>query len=224
MIFKRAISDGYITENLLERIIKRDHEKVKRSRLTLVQYKKIYASAPRYIQLAMELSLNAMQRRSDIQSWRFDCEKEGHLHIKQSKTHKHGMAAYLRIDNSIPVAHSESGCNTLSDIIKLCRDNLVCPFVIHKKPSRVRESKEKEHSMQLSGKELSDGFTKARIKAGILIDNPPTFHELLSLGESLRVKQGWSIKEVQALRGHTSEKMTRAYLDGQEWTTVSAPF
>lgn len=52
--------------------------------------------------------------------------------------------------------------------------------------------------MQLTGDDLSKGFAKARDLAGIGKDSehPPTFHELLSLGELLRKEQGWSIKQI----------------------------
>jgi integrase len=223
LLFKQAISDGLIEDNLPERILKKDKEAVKRTRLSLEQYKRIYNHASLEIQRAMELSLNALQRREDIRSWRFDSEKDGFYHIIQSKTRKHGIAAYLRIPHDLPVAYSLSGAKTLKDIIDKCRDNKACPFVIHKLAGKRRRSKEKEHPMQLSGKQISDGFAEAREKAGITMDNPPTFHELLSLGELLRKEQGWSIKQIQTLRGHTSEKTTLAYLDGQEWSTVQVP-
>lgn len=222
-IFKHAISDGFMPANLAERILKRDIETSKRNRLSIEQYIAIYACASTAIKNAMELSLNSMQRREDIRAWRFDYEKDGHYYVIQSKTRKHGKAAFLRIPTSLPVTYSAAGHQTLSDIIRACRDQFVCPFVIHRKPEKIRPSAEKEHSMQLSGKEITNGFNKARELAGITIDNPPTFHELLGLGEYLREQQGWSIKQIQTLRGHTSEKMTLKYLEGHHWTTVDAP-
>ena len=223
LIFKQAISEGLVTANLPERVLKRDIGQTLRNRLSIEQYKAIYKHATPAIQHAMELSLNALQRREDVKSWRFDCEKDGFFYIIQSKTRKHGKAAYLRIPTNLPVTHSEAKYKTLSDIVKACRDSNVCPFVIHQQPKRRRESKEKEHSMQLSGKEITNGFNKARELAGIKMDNPPTFHELLGLGEYLREQQGWSLKQIQILRGHTSEKMTLKYLEGHHWNTVEIP-
>ncbi|PHS24964.1 MAG: hypothetical protein COA83_06775 [Methylophaga sp.] len=76
--------------------------------------------------------------------------------------------------------------------------------------------------MQLTCDQLSKGFARARDLAGVGKESshPPTLHELISLGEFLRKEQGWTIKQIQKLRGHTSEKMTMKYLEGQEWTTV----
>jgi len=223
MLYKQIVSDGIVSDNIAEKILKKDKDKVLRERLKLSQYSAIYAQATPAIQNAMELSLNALQRRTDIQAWRFDAKKEdGFYYIVQSKTRKHGKAAYLRIPADLPVVHSESNAKTLGDIISHCRDNLACPYVIHEKRKRRMKSQEKDHMMQLSVKQISDGFAKARTASGLFdeVDHPPTFHELLSLGEHLRKEQGWTIKQIQTLRGHTSEKMTRHYLEGQEWTTV----
>ena len=223
MIYKQIVSDGIVSENIAEKILKKDKDKVLRERLKLSEYSAIYAQASTAIQNAMELSLNALQRRADIQAWRFDAKKEdGFYYIVQSKTRKHGKAAYLRIPADLPVVHSESGAKTLGDIITHCRDAIACPYVIHEKRQRRMKSQEKDHMLQLSVKQISDGFAKARTATGLFdeVDHPPTFHELLSLSEFLRKEQGWTIKQIQTLRGHTSEKMTRHYLEGQEWTTV----
>lgn len=234
-IFKQAISEGLIEQNYPEKTLKKGSERIKRTRLTMEQYTEIYNSASPAIQNAMELSLNTIQRRTDIKNWRFDYDKnnDGHIYLIQSKTRKHGVAAYLRIPLGLPVVHSERGAKTLLDIIRSCRDNLVCPYVIHQKPKRRPTSvaKEKSHLMLLSGDQISDGFADARDRAGFGPDSglynsdetPPTFHELISLGEYLRQQQGWSLKKIQLLRGHTSDKLTKHYLDGHDWTTVSFP-
>ena len=223
MIFRQAISDGIIEKNLPERILKRDQDIKKRARLTLNEYKRIYQHARPAIRNAMELSLNALQRRADIQTWRFDCEKDGFYYIIQSKTKKHGKSAYLRIPKNLPVAYSAGNARTLADIVKQCRSQSACQYLIHEQRQRQCRSKEKTHPLQLSPKQISNGFAEARKKAGITGANPPTFHELLSLGQELREKQGWMIKEIQTLRGHTSEKMTMHYLDDRDWTTVDIP-
>jgi len=224
-IFKQAISDGRQIKNFPALILRADTEHTKRDRLSLDEYKAIYKYADASIRNAMELSLNAIQRRTDIKNWRFDYDRgDGYIYLIQSKTRKHGKAAYLRIPDELPVSHSESGAHTLVELINKCRDKQVCPYVIHKIPKRrgMIMANEKEHVMQLTGDQLSKGFAKARGLAGVGINSkhPPTFHELLGLGEFLRQQQGWTIKQIQTLRGHSSEKMTQHYLDGHEWTTV----
>ena len=224
-IFKQAISDGRQIQNYPELILRVDTEHTKRDRLSLDEYKAVYKYASPTIRNAMELSLNSIQRRTDIRKWRFDYDRgDGYIYLIQSKTRKHGKAAYLRIPIDLPVSYSGSGAKTLAELISNYRDEQVCPYVIHQIPKRrgMKMAAEKDHTMQLTGDDLSKGFAKARDLAGIGKDSehPPTFHELLSLGEFLRKEQGWSIKQIQLLRGHTSEKMTQKYLDGQEWTTV----
>lgn len=226
-VWAYAVSDGIVPENLPEKIIKRDKDVRQRERLTLAGYKAIYGQATPAIRHAMELSLNALQRRADIQKWQFKDQAEGFAYIIQSKTRKHGKCAYLRIPLTLPVVYSETGAKTLADIIAKCRDNLACPHLIHHKPKRVRPSKEKKHAFQLSRKEISDGFREARDASGMFDGmepaQRPSFHELLALGEHLREKQGWTPSEIQVLRGHTNERTTKIYLEGHEWQTVVIP-
>lgn len=229
MVFRQAVSDEKIGENLAEKVVKRDAEKTKRATLSLEMYSQIYQHATPAIRNAMELSLNALQRRTDIQAWRFDSlitDKDGskYYRVIVSKTKKHGSNSFIEIPAKLPVVHSEAGAKTLEDLVRNCRDGLVCPFLVHEQPERRRESKEKQHMMQLSLKQISDGFSEARDLAGIKMDHPPTFHELLALGESLRHKQGWTTKQIQKLRGHNKEKTTQDYLDRQiQWTRIEIP-
>src|SRR3569832_661418 len=67
--------------------------------------------------------------------------------------------------------------------------------------------------------------TRAQRKAILssLLAERPTFHEIISLGDHLRRKAGWPIPAIQQLRGHTTEKMTRHYLEGHEWVQNKDP-
>ncbi|MBE0439823.1 MAG: hypothetical protein IBX57_08740 [Gammaproteobacteria bacterium] len=210
-IFKQAISDGRQIQNYPALILRADTEHTQRERLSFEDYKAIYACASPPIQHAMELSLNSLQRRTDIKNWRFDYDRgDGYIYLIQSKTRKHGRAAYLRIPADLPIVHAACGAKTLSELISSYKDELDCPYVIHQKLAKngIKISEEKDHIMQLTGDKISKGFAEARKRAGVAIesDHPPSFHELLSLGEFLRKQQGWSLKEIQTLRGHTSEK------------------
>jgi enterobacteria phage integrase len=70
--------------------------------------------------------------------------------------------------------------------------------------------------------QLSRAFADARDEAGIDGENPPTFHEIRSLGGAMLREAGWSKVQVQELMTHTSESMTQHYLDGHDapWTEV----
>lgn len=226
-LWKHAVSDEIVPANLPERVVARDKSRRKRRRLTLEQYQAIFAEARPAIRNAMELSLNALQRRGDIQKWRFSDQGEGYAHVIQSKTRKYGPSAWLRIPLELPVSHSENGSRTLGDVISACRDDVICPFLIHERPQRQRRVDTKEHQFQLTATAITRGFAAAREAAGIgageAPEERPTFHELLALGEHLREKQGWDREQIRSLRGHTSLATTEHYLDGHEWTVVSIP-
>ena len=227
-LYSHAVSDGLVPENLPEKIKKRDAEAKQRDRLTIEQYQAIFAQAEHAIQSAMELSLNTLQRRADIQAWHRDQQHDGFAYVVQSKTRKHGKSAYIRMPLSLPLVHSQRGLRTLDELIQSCwADGIVCPYLVHRKPKRVQKSKQKSHVFQLSPKEISEGFAEAREKTGLFKDIPiaqrPSFHEVISLGIFLREQSGWTLSQIKALKGHTSEKMTKVYQDGHDWTTVEIP-
>jgi hypothetical protein len=224
MVFRQAVSDQKVMHNLAERVIKRDADETKRAPLTLEMYQRIYEHARPAIRNAMELSLNILQRRGDIQRLRFDSKIDNHYRIIISKTKKHGKDAYIEIPADLPVAFSAAGAKKLEDLVRNCRDEFVCPFMVHEPPQRRKESKEKEHSMQLSPGQISKGFAEAREAAGIKMDNPPTFHELLALGQALREQQGWELKDIKKLRGHRKESTTKRYQERQiQWVRIEVP-
>ena len=226
VIYRHAVSEQAVMENLPEKIIKRDAEAKSRGRLTLDAYKAIFAKAPFAIQSAMELSLNSLQRRTDIQAWRFDQQQDGHAYVIQSKPRKHGPSAYLAIPLALPCVHSERKCATLGEIVDSCRDTILSPFLVHWKPKRIKAG-EKAHWTQLSPKQISDGFAEARDATGLFdsvpIEERPTFHELIALGAHLRLESGWTESQIQRLKGHTSVQMTQVYLEGHSWTKVEIP-
>ena len=228
LLYRHAVSDGIVPENYPEKIIKRDNEPKLRQRLTLDGYKAIYGHAKPSIQSAMEIGLNFLHRRADIQSFRFDDLKDGNIFRIVTKSEKHGSRAHLKIPADMPAIHSERGSTTLKGLIQSCRDDVLCPYLVHEKPKRYRPSKEKAHHFQLSKSQLSDGFAKARDGSGFYDDMPidqrPTLHEVISLGEYLMKEAGWSLKFIQTLRGHANEATTLSYLEGHDkWTELALP-
>lgn len=224
-ICRNAVSDGRLQRNLAEAVVKRDRDRKQRGRLTLEAYSAIYAKAKPVIQHGMELALNILQRNYDLRMIRFtDLQADGYLYLVQSKTRKHGKSAYLQIPDTLRTVHSEAGHRTLKDLVRACRDDIPCPFILHEIPDRKRKSLEKEHWAQLGKKRLSRGFAEARDATGLFDEIPeaerPTFYECVSLGMHLREKSGWTKKQVRALKGHTSDRMTDHYLDGHDYTTI----
>jgi len=248
-LYANAISAGVRVDNLPARILPADKDAKKRKRITLPgdkpgavgidgidAYRAIWEMADHATRCAMELELNALQRREEIHSWRHDWsreevhdgQRERWVYIRISKTHKHGVAAYVRIPESMPVVHSEFGAKTLGELIRKCAsDGVLCPYLVHRRPKRVKKAKDRSHPFQLTASQISRGFAEARDAAGIYAHLPPeqrpTFHELIALGEHLRIKQGWAVQQIQRLRGHTKESTTVLYLEGHEWQTVEFP-
>ena len=115
----------------------------------------------------------------------------------------------------------------LANIIARCRDNVISPFLVHRLPERARpkekRAKSRSHHTQVLPEQISRSFADARAEAGIQGENPPTFHEIRSLGGALLREAGWTVEQVQALMTHTSPAMTEHYLGGHEvpWTDVS---
>ena len=210
-----AVEEGWRDDNPALATRKHTHQR-KRDRLTVDAYKAIYAQAEPWLQNAMDVSLLTLLRREDVVSLRFSDSRDGALWVVPAKT-EGTSAVRLKIALSEPLAA----------LLARARDDVVSPFVIHRLPGKARPSdqraKGREHHTQVLPEQLSRAFQDARDLAGITGDNPPTFHEIRSLGGALLQEAGWDLKQVQALMGHASEEMTRVYLEGHDapWLAVS---
>lgn len=211
-----AVEEGWIDSNPAMATRKFTHER-QRERLTVEAYRAIWAVAPAWVQNAMDLSLLTLLRREDVVSLRFGDYREGALWVVPTKTEDStGLRLRIAVDGA------------LSDLLGRSRDDVLSPFVIHRLPGKARPSdqraKARTHHTQVMPEQLSRAFADARNLAGITGDNPPTFHEIRSLGGALlQQESGWTTQQVQALMGHASESMTKVYLDGHEtpWVSVS---
>lgn len=204
-LFKIAISKGHTTENPAAAVLPNKFEK-KRMRLTLDAYQAIYAQAEdQWLRNAMDMALLTLQRRHDLALLRFDQFRDGKLYLTQHKT---GQPLVLTAGAS------------LEQVIARCKDDILSPFVIHHLPKKIRRagkrSTQREHHTQVMPDEFGRAFTEARDAAGLYKkkDNPPTFHEIRSLGADLYRQAGMDEKLIQALLGHRDARTTRIYLDG----------
>lgn len=211
-----AVEEGWCEDNPALATRKHVHER-KRDRLTVDAYKAIHAQAEPWLQNAMDVSLLTLLRREDVVSLKFSDSRDGALWVVPSKTE--GTSAVR-----LKIAISDA----LGALLARARDDVVSPFVIHRLPGRARPSdkraKDREHHTQVLPEQLSREFKAVRDSLGIGGKNPPTFHEIRSLGGALLQEAGWDLQQVQALMGHASEEMTRVYLDGHAapWVAVSA--
>lgn len=218
LIFKYAIAQGLCENNPADKTIPRKIKK-KRKRLTLEAYQAIYELAPNWLKNAMDIGLQTLQRREDIVSLKFSDIKKEYLYVIQNKTKKHGESAYLKIKIELP----------LRKILARCRDRMLSPYLVHRRPDRFSEqnknAKSKKHYTQVTPDYLSKSFTEIRdtlsIFKNIPVEERPTFHEIRSLGIKLYEDQGM---DAQFLAGHKRRAMTDKYKEGHEiqWTEVSA--
>jgi integrase len=210
-----AVQEGWMDDNPALSTRKFDHER-QRERLTIDAYKAIWEQAPVWVRNAMDLSLLTLLRREDVVSLRFAAVRDGALWVVPLKTEgTSGVRLKIAINPE------------LEALIAGCRDAVVSPFLVHRLPGKARpqqlRAKERSHHTQVLPEQLSRAFADARDKAKITGDNPPTFHEIRSLGGALLQDAGWTLQQVQALMGHSSDAMTKVYLEGHEspWQPVS---
>lgn len=213
-----ARQEGWIDDNPAEATRKAAAPR-QRKRLTLEQFDAIHAAAPGWLRNAMDLSRLTLLRREDVCSLRFSDIKDGRLWVVPSKTEgSTGARLKIRIGSK------------LQAVIDRCRDDVVSPFLVHRLPERARprelRAEHRVHHTQVLPEQLSRGFADARDATDLFKAeaNPPTFHEIRSLGGKLYQDAGWSIEQVQALMAHASSEMTAGYLAGHEnqWVDVAA--
>lgn len=209
-----AVQEGWIESNPAEATRKFANQR-KRERLTLDDYQKVHAKAPVWLQNAMDLSLLTLLRREDVAGLRFADVHDGALWVIPQKT-EGSSAVRLKI---------KVGAD-LAALIARCRDDVVSPYMVHRLSEKQRpqgmKAAARVHHTQLLPEQITRAFAEARDAAEIVGDNPPTFHEIRSLGGALLREQGWTLQQVQALMGHASEAMTTVYLEGHEvpWSDV----
>lgn len=216
-ILDAAIQEGWMEANPATMTRRFDAPR-KRSRLTLEQFEAIWDVASPFLRNAMDLSLVTLLRRDDVVSARFADVHDGALWIMPGKTeHSTGVRLQIKISPA------------LADVLARCRDNIASPYLIHRLPRRARpthlRAKDRDHHTQVLPEQLSREFADARAAAGITTPagmDPPSFHEIRSLGGALLHKQGWSIEAIQSLMGHSAASMTEHYLDGhlQPWQQI----
>ena len=212
-LFKYAVGMGLRDDNPVMGTLQRV-EVVERQRLTLPQFQKIYEAADPWFQRAMELALQTLQRREDLVHLRFDDEREpGWLFVDQRKVEGHGTG-HIRIHIG----------RELRRVIQNCRDDVICPYMVHKRPERTRREylNAKDHPFQVTPEMVTRKFKELRDKLNVAAtlspQKRPSFHEIRSLGADLYRKAGHSHEAIQRLLGHSSVTMTEEYLNrrGQE--------
>lgn len=235
VIFQHAITRGIVElgKNPAEATLKVSVE-VKRKRLTLEAFKAIRAQALPYIQNAMDIALQTLQRESDIVTMNRSniVEHDGKrfLRVTPEKTKRHNVHLELEVTP------------TLDAILHRCFESTVTTLKTNQPSYFVHYpfqngSLRRMANKPLKGVTLSKEFAYAReraIQAGfkfMVLDDDgkpvremtkeelPTFHEIRALGAKLYEQAGI---DPQPLLGHTTAQMTRVYLDRHKVTWVQS--
>lgn len=202
-VFNHAIAKGLCPDNPASSTIARI-EKKERKRHTVEGLREIRAAAPAWLQNAIDLALITAQRRADILNMRFDDVRDGYLYVVQQKTAKASDSAWIRFKLT----------PELQAVIERCRDRVLSPFLIHRRPERLKQKQQqnKEHWTKIEDRYLTRAFKEARGAAGAYREwsdaEQPGFHEVRALSLHLYKKAG---KDGQRIAGHATEEMTRNY-------------
>jgi site-specific recombinase XerD len=213
-LFAHMIAKGWLAVNPV-RDLALPAPQVRRQRLTLEDFRAIYAQAAavaHWLPRAIELAIVTLQRVEEVSAMTFRAVQDERLRVVQRKTR-----ARLRI----PVAMKLEALGwSLADAIARCRDLTFSQHLVH----HIEHQGRAQPGMRVNPQTISAAFTEARKRAGIAIEKgktPPTFHELRSLGIRLYEAEGY---DPQGLAGHKDAATTALYKDsrGAEWIDVAA--
>lgn len=143
-------------------------------------YQAIRKHAEPWLRNAMDLGLHTLLRAGDLAALRFEDIRDGYLYVIPRKTE---TTSYHRLKLQI--------AGDLGIVIERCRDGMASPYLVHRLPrglpTRKKWAKEREYYTQLLTEQISRAFERARSKTPQFkgVENPPTFHEIRSLGGDL---------------------------------------
>ncbi|MDT4813500.1 Bacteriophage lambda integrase, Arm DNA-binding domain [compost metagenome] len=214
-VFTHAAARGLVPDNPAVSTIPKI-EKKQRKRHTMEGLKLIRRRSPPWLQNSIDLALITAQRRGDILAMKFEDVKDGYLYVVQSKTEKASDAGWLKIKVT----------PQLAAVLARCRDDVLSPYLVHRKPERKKKREGKAHWTQVDERFLTRAFKDARDEAGCYKgwkeEEMPGFHEIRALSLHLYKRAG---KDGQKIAGHASEEMTRNYQKDHAdviWSEVEA--
>ena len=234
-LFSYAVDQSLMYDNPATRKMKKRKTKSKeRQRLNVEAYAKIHAAAPLWLQTAMDLALQASQARLEISRIKYSitAPKDGECGCVWFDTpnESNGITIYgtlfihrQKVEEkeashvAIPIGE------VLKAIIDKSRDNVRCPYVVHRRPTRMnKQSQDTDHRFQLDPNYLSRSFSALRDELQLFdhleLSQRPTFHEIRALSARLFSDMGI---DPQGRMAHTDAKSTKIYVrDHLEWTEV----
>ena len=208
-----ALKKGYIvgTHNPVSTLTEQIPTKRITKRHTYEGWNAIYdhKECPSWLRCAMNIGLTTLQRRGDVCNIKMPKSTDTYIEVIQQKTQKYSNTGYIKIEIT----------PALREVINECRDNLVSPYLIHRKPRNRKFAREGELDFtKVTPDFLSFEFNRIRKLANpypnLTLSEQPGFHQGKALGIYLIEQQ---TKEYpQQLAGHASVNMTKNYGKGHE--------
>lgn len=189
---------------------------VKRSRLSMEVYQKIYATTRlQWLRNAMDLALVTGQRREDIANAQFRDFRDSAWWLQQASEksenpHKLVIPTEIRL-NALG--------KSLGDVLSQCRrTGIASPYLIHQTTARGNSPLGQQIWIDSLSKRFAETIAALKLDWGG--KEPPTFHEIRSLSERLYSAQG--DVNTQELLGHRDPETTATYHDarGSEWVRI----
>lgn len=204
LIFRKGMALGWMTTDPAA-VTKVERAEVKRQRLTLDTYRMIFEKIEEpWLRIATLLALITGQDRSTVAAMKrsdvMQIDGEPHLIVQRSKTKRTNMPVAIPLALRLDVIGM-----SLAEALAI-KTGIVSPYYVHHTSGPLR-------AKPVSLNWISDAFAKARNRAGITDENPPTFHELRSLSKRLYLKQG--NVNTKDLLSHKSESAAQMYADAR---------
>lgn len=200
-LLRHAIAWGLCDVNEAERTLLPSLPKRGRQRHTDAGIAAIRAGAPDWLQIAVDLAIYSLQRRSDLIAATRTDVADGRWRVTQRKT-----GVRLEIEPG----------PTLAAVLERARVAQPIGATLVRVGGR-----------PITGSGLSHAFARVRdqVAYGDLdVAERPSWHDLRAYGTWLYERAGYPVEYVQALAGHATARMTAHYQEGHEvrWQRVEA--
>lgn len=208
--FDRMIAKGWRPDNPA-RVLDEVSVKVKRARLTLEVFLKLYeATKITRLKNAMALALVSGQARESIAGAEFSQIHDGDWWNERGKT-----GARIRIPLTLRLDRFGM---SLEDVVRQCRSTgVVSRYLVHETQGGKGRRIGKKIHLDVLTREFTWELEKLGLNWGG--KEPPTFHEVRSL--SIRLYKDQGNVDPQELAGHKDPRTTAIYTDGRgEWVKV----
>ncbi|HEX5360401.1 MAG TPA: hypothetical protein VFW49_04830, partial [Fluviicoccus sp.] len=207
---------GWAPDNIAERTMEAIVPPKVRQRHTPEALAAIRAISPDYLQRAIDLAINSLQRRADlVKITRTMINIPANtLTVLQEKSRNYKKPVYIEVDMHPELLAAVMACLTTPLAFK-------CPYLLHYRPARnnKKQQMKKLHHLAMTEDFLTREFGRYRDQSGVYADldpaQRPSFHDLRALGIT-QVTEKYGKAYAMALAGHADERMWEHYMEGHD--------